>query len=204
MTASSRPANCSGNIRKLAGPVRRYTGTRDRSSSTDGSPFTASLKTALRSYVSLTAHAILPQSNGRQSEHRRHPPAPPDSARFKRPTRARAYGKTLSAPRKGWETAGYDHGAMEDLGVEAPARRRRVTRGAPDSGARSLLLDAGVVSRVSPIDGVDWRRDDVIEVAAVLFEVRVRGTREAVSRLVLLFLIDVRVVPSDGGSAVSP
>lgn len=50
--------------------------------STDGSPFTASLKTARRSYVSLTAHAILPQSNGRQSEHRRHPPAPPASARL--------------------------------------------------------------------------------------------------------------------------
>jgi hypothetical protein len=46
-------------------------------------------------------------------------------------------------------------GAMEDLGVEAPTRRRRVTRGGPDGGAWSLLLDASVVSRISPIDGVD-------------------------------------------------
>ena len=51
---------------------------------------------------------------------------------------------------------------MEDLGVETLARRRRVTHRAPDGGARSLLLDAGVVSRVGPIDGVDWRRGDVV------------------------------------------
>jgi hypothetical protein len=61
------------------------------------------------------------------------------------------------------------------------------------------LLDAGVVSRVDPIDGIDWRRGDVVEVAAVPFEVRVLGTREAVSRLVLLLMIDVRVVRSNGG-----
>ena len=69
----------------------------------------------------------------------------------------------------------------------------------PDGGARSLLLDAGVVSRVGPIDGVDWRRGDVIEVAAVLFEVRVLRTREAVGRLVFLVPIDVRIVQSDDG-----
>ena len=69
----------------------------------------------------------------------------------------------------------------------------------PDSGARSLLLDAGVVSRVGPIDGVDWRRGDVVEVAAVLFEVRVLRTREVVSGLVLLLLIDVRIVRGNHG-----
>ena len=44
---------------------------------------------------------------------------------------------------------------MDDLGVEAPARRRRLTRGAPAGGARSLFLHAGDVSRFGPIDGVD-------------------------------------------------
>jgi len=62
----------------------------------------------------------------------------------------------------------------------------------------ALLLSAGVRSRVGAIGGVDRRRGDVVEVAAVLFEVRVLRTREAVSRLVLLLLIDLRIVRSDG------
>jgi len=35
-------------------------------------------------------------------------------------------------------------------------------------GAWAFLLRAGVVSRVGAIDGVDWRRGDVMEVAAAL------------------------------------
>ena len=64
----------------------------------------------------------------------------------------------------------------------------------------ALLLSAGVRSRVGAIGGVDRRRGDIREVAAVLFEVRVLRTREAVSRLVLLLLllIDLRIVRSDG------
>ena len=69
----------------------------------------------------------------------------------------------------------------------------------PGGGAWAFFLRAGAVSRVGAIDGIDWRRGDVIEVAAVPFEVRVPGTREVVSRLVLLLLIDVRIVRSDGG-----
>src|SRR5271165_2572773 len=70
---------------------------------------------------------------------------------------------------------------------------------APGGGAWAFLLRAVLVSRVGAIDGIDWRRGDVIEVAAVPFEVRVLRTREALSRLVLLLLIDVRIVGSDHG-----
>jgi len=69
----------------------------------------------------------------------------------------------------------------------------------PDGGARALLLDAGLTSRVGAIDGVDLGRGHVIEVAAALFEVRVLRTGGEVSPVVLLVQIEVRVVRDDQG-----
>src|SRR5271166_7205661 len=62
-----------------------------------------------------------------------------------------------------------------------------------------LLLHAGVVSRIGAIDGVDRRRGDVIEVAAVLFVVHVLRTGGKVGGLVAPVPIEVSIVGSDEG-----
>src|SRR5208283_3481018 len=110
--------------------------------------------------------------------------------------RAPANGRTLSAQRMErtpprmttapWKTLPEIAGAAVAWPHKAPAAARRsfAIRGRPKPRRR------------------DRRRrsagGDVVEVAAVLFEVRVLRTREAVSRLVLLLLIDLRIVRSDG------
>jgi len=62
-----------------------------------------------------------------------------------------------------------------------------------------LLLRAGVRSRVGAIDGVDRRRGDVIEAAAVFFVVQVLRIGGKVGGLVAPFPIEVRIVRSDEG-----